>query len=146
MSAAEERLVKALESPKVQEALAELLEHIDVVKDLVNTLWDFKRSGVLEDLLNLAATLRFFTEGILTRDFMEKVAKLQDVALLAGVNLSQDPAKLDCLTHALATADTNKQIGLMGLLSALRDPDVQRGLGFFISMLKGLGQCIATKA
>lgn len=76
---------------------------------------------------------------------MENIAKIQNVALLAGVNLSQDPAKLDCLTHAIAAAETNKQVGLMGLLSALRDPDVQRGLGFFISVLKGLGQCAAAK-
>ncbi|ABP50785.1 MULTISPECIES: DUF1641 domain-containing protein [Pyrobaculum] len=145
MSSAEERLIKALENPKLQEALADLAERADILRDLVNTLWEFKRSGVLDDLLNAAATLRFFTEGILSKDFMEKVAKLQDVALVAGVNMAQDVAKVDCLTHAVAAADADKQVGLMGLLAALRDPDVQRGLGFFISVLKNLGTCLAAK-
>ena len=83
----EERLLKALESPKTQEALAEIVERIDVLRDLVRTLWEFKRSGVLDDLLQLATTLRFITEGLLTPGFIEKVAKLQEVALTAAVNM-----------------------------------------------------------
>lgn len=72
----EDFLLKALESPKTQKALAEIIEWIDVIRDLVRTLWEFKRSGVLDDLFQLATTLRFITEGLLTPSFMERVAKL----------------------------------------------------------------------
>ncbi len=144
MSAAEEKLNKLLDllqGEKTLDALTAVVQHADILKELVNTLYDFKRSGVLDDLLNAAASLRFFTEGLLTRDFMEKVDKLQEVALIAGTNLAMDSSKVDCLTYALAAADDAKPVRLFGLLSALRDPEVQKGLGFLIAMLKKLGSC-----
>ncbi len=136
-----ERLIAALENEKVQDSLLRIVERLDVARDLVETLFEFKRSGVLDDLVNLAASVRFFTEGVLSKDFVERLSKLQEVALIAGTNLSMDPAKVDCLTYALASADDAKPVGLMGLLSALRDPDVQRGLGLLVAVLKRLGSC-----
>jgi uncharacterized protein YjgD (DUF1641 family) len=135
------KLLDLLQEEKTVDALSAIVEHIDVIKELVNTLFEFKRSGVLDDLLNAAASLRFLTEGLLTRDFMEKVGKLQEVALVAGTNLAMDTSKIDCLTYALAAAEDSKPVGLFGLLSALRDPEVQKGLGFLIAVLKKLGSC-----
>lgn len=59
----EEKLLKLLEDPKVQNSLAAIVEKIDVMKDLVETLWEFKRSGVLDDLLNAAANPPFHHGG-----------------------------------------------------------------------------------
>jgi uncharacterized protein YjgD (DUF1641 family) len=142
-TAAEEKLNKLLDrlqEEKTVEALIAIVERIDVIKELVNILFEFKRSGVLDDLLNAAASLRFLTEGLLTRDFMERVAKLQEVALVAGTNLAMDTSKIDRLTYAIAAADDAKPVPF-GLLSALRDPEVQKGLGFLIAVLKKLGSC-----
>jgi len=144
MSAAEEKLNKLLDllqDEKTLDALTAMAQRADILKEFVNTLYEFKRSGVLEDLLNAAASLRFFTEGLLTRDFIERIAKLQEVALIAGANLAIDSSKIDCLTYALAAADDAKPVGLLGLLSALRDPEVQKGLGFLVAVLKKLGSC-----
>ena len=135
------KLLDRLQEEKTVDALIAIVDHIDVIKELVNTLFEFKRSGVLDDLLNAAASLRFLTEGLLTRDFMERVGKLQEVALVAGTNLAIDTSKIDCLTYALAAADDARPVGLFGLVSALRDPDVQKGLGFLIAVLKKLGSC-----
>jgi len=66
VSAAEEKLNKLLDllqDEKTFDALIAVVQRADILKELVNTLYDFKRSGVLDDLLNAAATLRFFTEG-----------------------------------------------------------------------------------
>ena len=136
----EERLVKALEDPKKQEALSALVERLDLIRELVDQLWELKRSGVLDDLLQIAAALRFLTEGVLTREFVERLMHLQQALLVAGVNLGQDVGKLDCLTSALASAEP-RPVGLLGLLNALRDEDVQLGMGLLVSMLKNLGSC-----
>jgi uncharacterized protein YjgD (DUF1641 family) len=144
MSAAEEKLHKLLEllqDDKTLDALTALVQRADILKELVNTLYDFKRSGVLDDLLNAAASLRFFTEGLLTRDFVEKVGRLQEAAFIAGTSLAVDSSKVDCLIYDLAAAEDAKPVGLFGLLSALRDPEVQKGLGFLIAVLKKLGSC-----
>ncbi|AEA12586.1 hypothetical protein TUZN_1106 [Thermoproteus uzoniensis 768-20] len=136
-----EKLVALLQQDKALDALISIVERLDVVKELVDVLFEFKRSGVLDDLLNAAASLRFFTEGLLTRDFVEKLAKLQEVALVAGTNLATDSSKVDCLTYAIANADNIKPMGLWGLLSALQDPEVRRGLGYLVAVLKKLGSC-----
>ncbi len=136
-----EKLIAALENEKVQDSLLRIVERLDVVRDLVETLFEFKRSGILDDLVNLAASVRFFTEGVLSKDFIERLSRLQEVALIAGTNLSMDPSKVDCITYALASANEVRPVGLMGLLSALRDPEVQRGLGLLVAILKRLGAC-----
>ncbi len=53
-----------------------------------------------------------------------------------GHKPSMDASKIDCLT---AAAEGAEPVGLFGLLSALRDPEVQRGLGFLIAVK--LGSC-----
>ncbi|CCC81090.1 DUF1641 domain-containing protein [Thermoproteus tenax] len=136
-----DKLIELLQQEKTQQALLEIVEKIDVVKDLVDALFEFKRSGILDDLLQAVAALRFITEGLLTKDFMERISKLQEVALIAGTNLSADSSKVDCITNAIATADGSKPIGLWGLLNALGDPEIQRGLGYLMSVLKKIGSC-----
>ncbi|MFZ8837656.1 MAG: DUF1641 domain-containing protein [Pyrobaculum sp.] len=119
VSAAEEKLDKLLhllQDEKTLDALTALVQRADILKELVNTLYDFKRSGVLDDLLNSAASLRFFTEGLLTRDFVVKVGRLQGVALIAGTNLAMGGSKVDCLTYVLAAVEDAEPVGLFGLL------------------------------
>lgn len=43
-------------------------------------------------------------------------------------------------TSEAIKSDNVKPIGLGGLLTSLRDPDVQRGLGLAISILKHIGK------
>ena len=49
---------------EMQEALSDLIERLDLIRKLVDQLWELKRSGALDDLIQAAAALRFLTEGV----------------------------------------------------------------------------------
>ena len=53
-----------------------------------------------------------------------------------------------CTLNALAAAKSSeaKRVGLFGMLSALRDLDVQLGLGLLLAIAKNLGACIRSQA
>ncbi len=52
-----------------------------------------------------------------------------------------------CAFEGLASTDPVKanKMGMFGLLGALRDPDVQKGLGFVMMLLKNIGACLNAK-
>ncbi|CCC81295.1 DUF1641 domain-containing protein [Thermoproteus tenax] len=138
---AEERIFRALSDPQKQEALAALLENIDVIKDLVALLAELKNAGVLEGLAGLLALMRAFSGDLLGRDVAEKAAKMLDLASafsLLGANVNN----VACLSRAVAEADASNPAGIYSLVNSLQDPDVQRGLGYFLSFMKALGKCI----
>jgi uncharacterized protein YjgD (DUF1641 family) len=53
----------------------------------------------------------------------------------------------ECAFKAIASENAEKAqpVGLMGLVKALRDPDVMTGLGVLIAMAKVLGGCVKEK-
>lgn len=141
----EERIFRALADPKNQEALASLLENIREIKEVVDVLLELKRNGVVEDLANILGALKTLAEDLLTsRNFAEKLAGALEAASAVSA-IAQNPKALGCLSSAIAQASAEKQIGIYGLLEALRDPDVQRGLGYLTSILKNLGSCTAPR-
>ncbi|MFB6489692.1 MAG: DUF1641 domain-containing protein [Thermoproteus sp. AZ2] len=142
---AEERIFRALADPKRQEALASLIENIGEIKEVVDVLLELKRNGVIEDLANILGALKALTEDLLTsRDFAEKLAGALEAASALSA-ITQNPKALGCLSSAVAQAGAERQVGIYGLLAALRDPDVQRGLGYLTSILKSLGSCMAPR-
>ncbi|MGC9169340.1 MAG: DUF1641 domain-containing protein [Thermoproteus sp.] len=141
----EERIFKALADPQKQEALAVLLENIDAVKDLVIFLSELRNSGVLELLAaGIAAAKALSADLITSRDFAEKFAKLMELASAASVAASNTEG-IACISKAMSGAGASRPIGIYGLLQALQDPDVQRGLGYIVSMVKMLGSCLASR-
>lgn len=137
-----DKVMEKLAKPEVQEALLELIDKLDVVKYVVDQLWEARRSGLIDDLLDLLTTVTFIQRGLLTEGFVAKLSKLQETLLVTANNLSMDPTKVDCLTSAISMAQPERPIGLLGLLSALRDPQVQRGLSYLVAILKQLGSCL----
>jgi len=142
---AEERIFRALADPQRQEALAALLENIDAVKDLVLFLSELKSSGALELLTaGVAAARALSGDLIASRDFAEKAAKLMELAGAASA-VASNTEGIACMSKAVSSADASKPVGVYGLLQALQDPDVQRGLGYIMSIVKALGACLASK-
>ncbi len=114
-----ERLASLLEDPKAAEALARLLETAVKLEesgllDLVEALADEKVIRSLSELLLTPGSLRL----------LDNLDKLLDIAGTAAEALSQ-PAE---------------PVGLSGLLRALGDPEVQRGLGKLVGLLRALGR------
>ncbi|MGF1510888.1 MAG: DUF1641 domain-containing protein [Myxococcota bacterium] len=88
-----------------------------------------------------------FTEVIARPANKEALLKLVDLAPALERPLSALPVQpntldiLRAVNEAVEEVSTQKRsIGLFGLLSAIRDPNVQRALGFFLSVAERVGE------
>jgi uncharacterized protein YjgD (DUF1641 family) len=149
--------MSAQASPEAEEKLAELsktlMEHADELQSLLDQLLELKRSGVLdaimivvnrfEELIHylfqdpaLFRLLSIGVDGTLgamskleAPDIINMRATMQELVVRLGKNASPD-----------LVANPKPVKGIRGLLSALNDPDVQRGLGVVFALLKMLGK------
>ncbi len=128
-------------------------EEIKALKELAEIAVNLKRAGLLDFLRFLsekaedATVLLSYSPGIfrllaLADGALEAVEKVEPDEVIAAKELLTKTAK--CTLKALAKADQEKprKVGLTGLLSALRDPDIQVGLGLLLALAKHLGSCV----
>ena len=138
---------------KLAGLLKTLMEHADELQSLLDQLLELKRSGVLdammivinrfEELIHylfqdpaLFRLLSIGVDGTLgamskleAPDIINMKATMQELVVRLGKNASPD-----------LVANPKPVKGIRGLLSALNDPDVQRGLGVVFALLKMLGK------
>ncbi len=138
---AEERIFRALSDPERQEAIAFILENADALRDLVAFLAELKNSGVLELLTSGVAAIKALMADLITsRDFAERAGRLLEVLSTAEAVIRSNGA--GCVAEAASRANAGKPAGIYGILEALQDPDVQRGIGYLLSFVKSLGACL----
>ncbi len=111
-------------------------------------------SKVLEELSEnetdaLKKTLCFLMKlnemGIL--DTLNHLLEPEVIGGLSSLILNKGTLKLldnvDTLLKSLGEVPKEpKEVGIFGLLGELRDPDVKRGLGFVIALLRSLGKAL----
>ncbi len=132
-------------------------EEVEALKTLVEVAVKLKESGVL-DMLRVVAEKGMELLPMIQNDVsVHRAAALADAALRAIEALKPEEvlqAKLntqavaECTFRALASVDAGsvKPVGMGGLLGALRDKDVQTGLGLLLAIAKALGACIRSKS
>lgn len=108
-------------------------------------------SGAIEALPQMAATLPTIADRlpqlITVADQLQGLLNSAEVTALMGSGIFS-PQTVAVVAHAgdalvesyNANQTAPKQVGLFGLLRALGDPDVQRGLGFLVDFGKRFGQ------
>ncbi|BCU70336.1 DUF1641 domain-containing protein [Stygiolobus caldivivus] len=126
------------------------LKNWDVIDKLMVKLKELDHSGALDVGLNSLYALKTF------KDMLNDEA-LGNIAATLSLTLDFLPKGLEFLEHAmdpvfynmvtsLTSPEAKKmlsnppKITLGGLIASMRDEDVQRGLGIFITMLKILGK------
>ena len=131
-------------------------EEIEALKTLVEVAVKLKESGML-DMLRVIAEKGMELLPMIQNDIpVQRAAALADAALRAIERLSPEETlrvKLntqtvaECTFKALASVEASrvKPVGMGGMLSALRDKDVQTGLGLLLAIAKALGACIRSK-
>lgn len=139
--------------PALEEDIAALLEdlaaHRETLATLVATADTLEQSGIL-DLMQVVGT-RDAQSGEqlyeMFAEYPEDMRSVQNVSLLAGAVSRGDPDTLAAAIEGIeegppVTAETvadPPQIGVLGALRQLRDPDVRRGLGVVFVLLKAVG-------
>jgi len=126
-------------TPERREALEKFL-------DLLVRMNELGLLDTLKDLMDPELIGRL-SELVLTPGTMKLLDRADDLLELAGsVNVEDLKRSLPLVKAALeALAREPKPVGLRGLLGALRDPDVQRGLGLAIEVLRAIGKATRAK-
>jgi uncharacterized protein YjgD (DUF1641 family) len=95
----------------------------------------------LADLLSLVALLRGYLNDHVVKDLAKPIASLcQLAAALAGTDL------VNVLEKALQDPDLDRalldppRVGSIGLIKAMGDADVQRGMGIMLQLLRAMGK------
>ncbi|SER88925.1 DUF1641 domain-containing protein [Natrinema salaciae] len=111
--------------------------------DAIETLARLQRSGTLDDLLAMADLVALASNAMdddMVTDLAATGTKLGEVADTAA---DDDVARtLESLLEAVgeASAEPTKPLGVRGLVRALRDLDVRRGLGFVFAVARETGR------
>jgi len=128
-------LLVLLEKISEPEALAAMEQAVEMAPQLPGM------SAMAVDVLDEEAH-RLMDEGV---DLAEIVSESARAAIQMVRSGALGPGALNTigeLAYALSEAGRQppEKIGPLGMFSALRDPDVQRGLGFLVTMGRVLGQ------
>jgi len=126
-------------TPERREALEKFL-------DLLVRMNELGLLDTLKDLMDPELIGRL-SELVLTPGTMKLLDRADDLLELAGsVDVEDLKRGLPLVKAALeALAREPKPVGLRGLLGALRDPDVQRGLGLAVEVLRAIGKAARAK-
>ena len=123
-------------------------DEINALEELLELVVKLKKTGVL-DLLNRVVDI--FDRN---REAAENLLTLIE-GLLEGISQAyegqEDKASLKqfmtraskCVSETIQTTDLAraKPLGLTGILSSLRDKNVQKGIGVIFELLRQLGRC-----
>ena len=122
-------------------------EEIAVVKELVQTLVVLKEKNVLQDLIDVGTFVSSATRALNTGAVV-KLAGIAGTAAELGDRVFADMGGLDTVHNLLdAVEDTqeqvkkdNSKVGIGSLLKLMKDPEVQKGLKFMLTLLKNLSK------
>lgn len=108
-------------------AVAEFLEHLDEVNDVL-------------DILALGSAAVDDEMVVMLAETANNVGTLADTA-----TEPETVRGLESILHAVGDAagdldEPPERLGPVGLLRALRDPEVQAGLGFLVAVAAGIGR------
>ncbi|MFB6267421.1 MAG: DUF1641 domain-containing protein [Halodesulfurarchaeum sp.] len=122
----------------------------DELDATLSKLVELERDGTLDDLLEAATTVSLLAEAMddeMITSVMTTAARLGEVADSAAQPdaLRTIQTMMDALDEAGA-AEEPEQVGLLGTMSKLRDPDVQTGMGFFFAFAGALGRQLDRRA
>lgn len=132
------------ETVEPPEDVAATLEANDAeLADALETLATLQQTGTLDDLASMADMMALLTAAMddeMVTELTSTGSRLGEVAQTAADD--DVAAGLEDALAAVgdASAAEPERVGLIGLLRAMRDPEVQAGMGFVIALARALGR------
>ncbi|RXK46628.1 DUF1641 domain-containing protein [Halorientalis pallida] len=118
-------------------------ENADDLAEAIETLARLQRSGTLDDVLALADTLSLLTAAMDDEMVQNLTATGSRLGELADTAADEAVAgSLESVLEAVGEASDQppEPPGVVGTVRALRDPDVQSGMGFLLAIARALGR------
>jgi uncharacterized protein YjgD (DUF1641 family) len=117
-------------------------ENADEAAEAVETVAALQRAGTLDDLASMADALALVSAALddeMVTTLTATGARLGEVAETAAE--PETAAGVERLLEAVGEAETADpgQVGAIGLVRAMRDPEVKAGLGYVVALAKAIG-------
>ncbi|WP_053947965.1 DUF1641 domain-containing protein [Halolamina sediminis] len=125
-------------------ALAETVgENGDELREALDTVLTLQQSGTLDELAELAEVGSLATAALddeMVTSLAGTGASLGEVAQSASDDDTRDGIETLLESVGEAEREPPEQVGAVGLLRGLRDPDVQYGLGYLLALAGAIGR------
>ena len=145
--------IELTEEQKKEQSLESLLTEVAQNKDsLVETLdllQELHNSGILDGINSLVKTKEEVAKIAVGQMTREPVTNMINNAMAAGGVLTQmDPEMTKKLMGSVAKGlekaeqglQSNSTTGILDIMKALKDPDMNRAITFGLNLLKGIGE------
>ncbi|MFP4632553.1 MAG: DUF1641 domain-containing protein [Halobacteriales archaeon] len=121
----------------------QIARHDDALADALDTVARLQRQGTLDELAAVGDAVAMMGDA-LDDDMVTSVASTAG-SLGEVADEAADPGVRDGLAgtiRAMGTAfdEEPREVGVFGMLRALRDPDVKRSLGFALTLARAMGE------
>ena len=134
--------------------MSEEMETLDAegeaIEEAAETLLELQQDGTLDDLTEAATAISLMGEALDDEMIMAVMSLANDLGKVAdGAAQPNTVRTLQAMMDAMDEADAfddPEEVGMLGAVGKMRDPDVKRGLGFLLSFLGALGRQIERRA
>ncbi|WP_307892049.1 DUF1641 domain-containing protein [Bacillus swezeyi] len=136
---------------KLEELKALLAENEDAVSKTMKLLGELNGLGVLDAADSMVQAKEDIAKIALDQLSREPAKNLINTAIAAGGALTKaDPEVMGKLLEGIIAGTKqgqdflkdDKKVGILDLLKAMNDPDINRAVGFGLQFLKGMGKAL----
>jgi uncharacterized protein YjgD (DUF1641 family) len=133
----------------LESLLSEVAENKDSLVETLDLLQELHNSGILEGINSLVKTKEEVAKIAVGQMTREPVTNMINNAMAAGGVLTQmDPEMTKKLMGSVAKGlekaeqglQSNSTTGILDIMKALKDPDMNRAITFGLNLLKGIGE------
>jgi uncharacterized protein YjgD (DUF1641 family) len=132
-----------LATPETARLAASVGENAEDLEDALETLVRLEHAGTLDELAELADAVTLLTAA-LDDEMVVRLARTgSSLGEVADTAAEPETARgIQRLLGAVGEAggEPPEAVGAVGLVRALRDPEVKRGMGFLLALARGLGR------
>jgi len=131
-----------LATPGTARLAASVGENAEDLEGALETLVRLERAGTLDELAELADAATLLTAALDDEMVMRLARTGSSLGEVADTAAEPETARgIQRLLGAVGEAggEPPEPVGAVGLVRALRDPEVKRGMGFLLALARGLG-------
>ena len=133
----------------LESLLTEVVQNKDSLVETLDLLQELHNSGILDSINSLVKTKEKVAKIAVGQMTREPFTNMVNNAMAAGTVLTQlDPETTKKLMGSVAKGlekaeqglQSNSQTGIIDIMKALKDPDLNRAITFGLNLLKGIGE------
>ncbi len=127
-----------------EEVAKKIEENKEAILNAIEKLVWLEKSGNLDAIIGFASLIKIFQDSI-SDTVVDKTSEIASNLGLLSAKFTNDRtlALLNAIGDAICRCEKEPQpIGLLGLIKALRDPEVKKTIGMLVNIAKELGKQI----